>query len=542
MKVESSKYSYQKKGLNHFLYSYNDFLASLLKRDSSQLKYVASPLLGRLEGQTKFYEKLVKFLELKKLLESNSEAKVHVNSMDWVIFRGLSESFPGRVVLEGEVEKALRKQFFVKFLFWMLVSYIQYFYSLLFERTKKTYEMTIRSYFVPRSISKVDGVIRDEYLSQLSADLALNFKSLIVFNVVDWRDLKLYFTCKKSEKFDSVLLFKFLSPFSLFKVFKNLLNSKIQYNEKIIFDGVDISSLLNDALLDEYYSLRSFFYLLESEVAAKVINKTETAIYWPYENQCWEKAYPLAKEMSQSNVMLRGVQHTGISYKLLNYFPSKLDFENYFFPDEIYSVGKIIDEVFKDWGWGKVDLKVGGAIRHTHFNGVKIVSREKSEKVIVYAFSYDIRLYSTVIKRLVNSFQGGDCTIILRYHPLYKRSVVRSYFDFDFELPENFDDNMVESWDQVYNKASIILYDDNTIGLEGLIKGIRTFYFVDSDPFYDSTRLYNLSDIKTEVKSKDFKDDDFFKKHSLFNEEIAQSYIEKYFKIYEKGEGWKEFV
>lgn len=543
--IISGDFNYKKVDNSSYLETYNDFMANIVTSNSSSEKVLASPLFARLEGQTKFYEKLQKYLQLNAILKEDLNSKVLISQSDWILYRPLHNQFGGRVKCENT--KILKKIFktIIRFSFWFLLHFGYWLYSKFIESIPRNFNVVIRTYFVPRSVDKVSGLRRDEYMGDLSDDIMINCKCLLLFSIVDWRDFKLYMFSKQPSQSSSALIHIFLSFSDLILVFLDLLNSKIKFNQNMIYENNDICELINEACLEEYLSMRSFFYFLEKRVARRLMKRNVKCILWPYENQNWEKTYALEKKRIGSTINLKGIQHTGISYKLLNYYPSNIDLKMDFFPDQIFTVGNIILEEFKRWNWGNVEINVCGAIRHGYFKNAKkenIIA--KNNKTIVYAFSYDIKLYSKVIKDLIDVFSETSFKVILRYHPLYRKENVRNIIS--YSLPDNFDDHMDKTWSEVYQAADLILYDDNTIGLEGLLYGVKTLYYTDSDPFYDSTRLFGFNKWKTYISKKDLisvvASREEYEKIIRFDYKLACEYLDRYFSKYIKGHGWKRVI
>ncbi len=100
--VNSATFNFQQEELDLFLKDYNDLLATIYKRHASQNKMLASPLFGRLEGQTKFYEKLLKFCQLQRYLKENSNVILDIASEDWIIAR-IKMNYPCRLRIMASI-------------------------------------------------------------------------------------------------------------------------------------------------------------------------------------------------------------------------------------------------------------------------------------------------------------------------------------------------------------------------------------------------------------------------------------------------------
>lgn len=537
---KSDDLKFKKVELSFFLNEYNDFFSNILLENEND-SYLSSVLIGRCEGQTKFFEKISKYFQIVSFLENEKVDAFILNDEDSVLYKPLYEKFGNVIKLKSGNKK--KKVVFYKRLFgWLL-------FNLLYKITSskrikyKEFDYIFRSYLIKRNF--VGKKLRDDYFEPLLSDLSSKSKCLVAYNVFDHKDFFNYLKSKKSKHYNVTLVQGLLSFKELLLVFYKTYKSKKEVKNPLVLNGYDVTSVVNEALKEEYYSFSSFFYFLEDVVAKKILNSNPKKIFWPYENQPWEKTYPLNKAALNSSTILCGYQHTGISYKLLNYFPSKTDFKMNLFPDEIKVVGKAIYDKFLEWGWPNVKIEIAGALRHTHFNNVDVSTKNKNVNFsLAYAFSYDLKLYKSIIQDLVAAFYGSKFKVFLMYHPLYSLDHIRGVIGGD--LPANFIER--PSWEVVYDNSDFILYDDNTIGLESFIKGIRSFYYVDSDPFYNSTRLYNLNEIETEIdkiKLVDIPkfDRDNYEKFISVDGKLIEQYIAYYFTKYvpEKS-SFKKFI
>ena len=150
----------------------------------------------------------------------------------------------------------------------------------------------------------------------------------------------------------------------------------------------------------------------EYEVA-KLLSKWKLKrILFPCENQTWEKVYTILKK-KQKNPKIIGYQHSGLSQKMLNYFPSKIDQSLPIFPDTILTVGQIFTKLLNEKAYFSSNIKTFFAYRfkkhQTNNNFQCNIPSSTINKAIIYAFSNNENGYKEkylkVIQTLLEIFK-----------------------------------------------------------------------------------------------------------------------------------------
>ena len=501
--INSQDIIYKKPPLNSYLGLYNDKLAEMLV-DNFSLKYLSSATINRLEAQTKFYEYLEKYVQICNLLDEDSEINIHISEDDQILHGILKNKYGNRISGYGRhYFLKLKIMFFLRF----FISIISKFYHIIISRLKpisgKKYDYVIRTYFDYRSIDQ-NGLLKDQYFGNFINDLKINGKLLVVYKVMRNKDY-FKFIRMKSAGFDSVSLDYFLNPFSLAKSYIAFFKSHIVANKRFIYNNRDCTDLFQLFLDEDYLKLRGIGVFIEKEISIKLLRLEPENIFFPYENQTWEKIYQYIKKSLCSSVKIIGYQHTGVSYKLLNYFPSKLENKLPVFPDKVITVGVIINNLLLERANYPSEIVVGGALRfNKHFvkdGDIEIKSpTTKIHKKIVYAFSYDRNKYGKIINLLKEVFGESEITVLLKFHPDYvEEDILKSFKSI---LPDNFIASGAVSWDHIFQNVDFVLYDDNSIAFEGMIHGLKTFSVADSEQIYDITRKFDF-DIWQENLTKD---------------------------------------
>ncbi|MES3037365.1 MAG: hypothetical protein V4736_05600, partial [Bdellovibrionota bacterium] len=179
-------------------------------------------------------------------------------------------------------------------------------------------------------------------------------------------------------------------------------------------------------------------------------------------------------------------------------------------------------------------IESGGAIRHAHFveNGqIKSApARHEINKVITYAFSYDFGLYENILKDLGEIFNGSSIRVNLKFHPLFTSSYIETH------LGKYLNSNLVNAlpipWPEIYRDSDFILYDDNTVGFEGMINGIKTYMYQDADKTYDCKRDYYFGLWKHDVNKADLLKMKKELEDGTYNKSFDQVQLHSYLKSY----------
>lgn len=555
--IRTDKIKYTKPSKNNFLKQYNDLLASILVKNDpmSNFKYIASATLNRLEAQTHFFEKVEKYIQIRSLLATDSSLNIVLVNDDTIYYEKLSEDFRNRVIKEDFKKKLTLKEWLkrsktnlILFVFrWVRHfsrTFILTIISNIYTRPKKGYDAIIRTHFDFRCKS-ADGSLREEYFGPFCFDFTEKVNTLVVFKLINDSLLKLkpkeYLALRNNSKFDNCLLESFLTPLSVFKAFFSYFGSKILVKEDVFYKGTNITWLLQKSLDEDYFLFRGLVVYIEYEAAKKMLKMKPRKILLPYENQTWEKIYPyVRKQMQVSSLVIIGFQHTGLSYKLLNYFPSELEKNLPFFPDKILTVGNTITKLLEEDANFPCQIITGAALRHYKcFTKGKLKIKnpvKKINKKIVYAFSYDIPKYKDILNTLIEVFKKSSIEVYLKIHPIYDEHDILK--NLSIRLPSNFILAQKIPWESIYQMVDFIIYDDNSIGLEGLISGIKTYMLDVGEPIYDCGRMFNFNEWKTSINT----DDLFLLKEELengsFNKEIDVAkiceYLLSYYQPYSK--------
>lgn len=544
--LNSDQIHFQKPPLKDFLQEYNQLLANILVDNFSSFSYLASATINRLEAQTHFFEKLEKYIQIKNMLKNDPGLVVRLVDKDVFLQEFLKPEFGGRVISNSKTSCQIRR-FWPRYSLLFIYNLVFTFLGMFLLKKHKKYDYIIRSYYDWRNFG---DKMREEYFSHFAEDLSQDYQTLVIFKLLQRKDFLQYLKIRNKSSFDSCILESFLTPWTVVKAFMKYLKSHIHLHQRVIYKGHDITTLLQTSLDDDYYSMRGIGVYLEYEAAKKIIALSPKQVMFPYENQTWEKVYPYVRQRMNKNVSILGFQHSGFSYKLLNFFPAFNEKNLPVFPDKIVTMGEITTRILKEKAFYPSEIVTGAALRQMkHIKNIKhgkFTVKSPTNQIyrkIAYAFSYDIERYKAIVEFLLKVFADSNILVYLKFHPDYKEQDVLRFLD--CVLPNNFIPAQSIHWDNVYNSVDIILYNDNSIGVEGMINGVKTLMIDIADPIYNCERFFYFSLGESIVDNdliqirKELEDGTFIK---YFSEEIVSDYVNQYYNVYSKEDCFKSFI
>lgn len=540
--ISTEDITFTKPEIKEFLVDYNNLMAGILSRNFPTFKYLASATINRLEAQTHFYERVEKYLQIRAQLLADAGLRIRVTKADSYLYAHLNREFGNRIEAESAPRDLLHAKIRFLFFSWpgsLLKTLVFSLLGRFADRPENSYDYIIRTYYDFRCQGP-DGRMRDEYFGPFADDLSKNSRVLVVFRHIslNWRTFRHYLRVRRGAPWASCTWESLLPPYTVIKCFIRYLFSRITIREPVVYKGVEITSLLQSSLDEDFYLRRGLNVYLEYEVARKILDFCPRRLFLPFENQTWEKMYPLVRDEVSSATSIAGFQHTGLSYKLLNYFPCQAEKHLPVFPDVLFTVGDIFAKLLGEKAFYPCSIKVGAALRHyrsQHDSAFKVRAKDDktANRKIVYAFSYDLATYRKIVDVLAEHFGGTDFEVYLRFHPLYPENNVLERLG--RELPANFIPAGTLTWEEIYRRTDLVLYDDNSIGLEAMLHGVLTL-LLDIEPVYNCDRMFYFDAWQTSVNlsgmvelSDQLLDGRFV---NPFDKSIVEEYLQRYYAPY----------
>lgn len=386
-----------------------------------------------------------------------------------------------------------------------------------------------RSWLEPRCFSK--GGLIDEHFRKLPHEIVKSNKVIIGLHPYD------YVLLKKLDK--KVLKSPFILTIGLLSIkdiliifFRYLRESLLKINKTYSLKGQNITNYINDSLLLDYLKFRSLTAYIDRSICEK-LNDFELKLFiYVFENQSWEKV--CCDFFYHKKTKCIAIQGSGFSKLFLNFFPSKIDYKKSNYPDIILTVGELFTKFLKEETNITVPIKTFGALRFSYpsKNSRYLIAKNnfKIHKKILYAFSVHSSQYENIVNDLVTIFGDTNIQVDLKFHPQYEQlKKLKTSLPKNFQTITDFDKHKMN---MTYD---LVLFNDNSFGLECLIFGLKSFQYNHSGCFIDDRYFYfnhwntkidfdGLKKIKSKIITN--------KLNKNFNQELISNYINKLYKPY----------
>lgn len=405
------------------------------------------------------------------------------------------------------------------------------FFRIILKKQKIKKGSTIfRTWLVPNSIKS--NKINDIYFGKLTKDFPVKNKYVLYHPLGYGNILKFILTKKNKNEIISISILSFKQI--LFVFYDFLKNGYFQLKNNYILDKKNITSKINYSLACDYFMLKSFNAYLENQIALSLLKSSIKNFFYIFENQSWENAYLINLKKAKTF----GYQSSGFSYRFLNFFPTKSEIKFKLYPYKILTVGKIFTDTLNKFGNYQCDIQTFSALRFDYKskNGLYDVFNYNNIRYnrIVFAFSVIKENYEHIVKDLIDVFGNREILVDLKFHPLFNSKKILKISD----LPINF--NIIKSLDMnnISKKYDLMLFNDNSTGIEALIHGIKSFEYNTSN-IYDETRLFEFNLYKFQLDKNDLENLALEIENNSFNKYLNQkkikNYINNLYRVYQKS-------
>ncbi|MCW7497035.1 hypothetical protein ND860_10890 [Leptospira levettii] len=391
--------------------------------------------------------------------------------------------------------------------------------------------IVFRTWLVPKCFN--GKTLVDDYFRRLPSDLDKEGAEIVcLYSTINVEHAKKFkHIHKKKNQIVSLGIITFKSIVFLF--FEYLFTALIKAKKDYYLNGVKITNYLNRSLLKDYFLLRSFEAYVEKYVCAELIKYNPKVFMYVYENQSWEKVCCMI--LKKKKVLLVGYQSSGFSSIFLNFFPTKKDMEQFFFPDLLFTVGENFKNYLLKHGNYSFPVEVFSALRFDYdFEGDFYIVKEPNLEIlrkILYAFPVQIEQYEILLNDLIEVFGSSEIQVDLKFHPLYNLNDLKNIK----YLPDNFcivNDLDMDKLSDVYD---CVIFNDNSFGIEALIHGVMAFEYNRFGNFYDERFIYfdlwnskisfeELGELRQKISSLEF-----VKEYQL---SLVSAYINKMYRPY----------
>lgn len=345
--------------------------------------------------------------------------------------------------------------------------------------------VVFRTWLVPRSLT--GSVLVDDYFRQLPEDLAVHEKVVVSFTSADVGLLNHFGRIRRDDC--QIVSYGLLSLWDVLKLFWDYVSTAlIKTKKKYILDGNDVSAHINQSLLLDYLGLRSFEAYAEKYKCQKLIKHNIKAFVYVFENQSWEKA--CCAILRGHGIQLIGYQSSGFSPIFLNFFPTEQDARQHPMPDILLTVGDYFRRYLLEQGHYSIPVEPFAALRFSYpADGNRYAVLPPNPQIlgrILYAFPVHIEQYADIIIDLIQVFLDSGVGVELKLHPLYRLSDVRGLP----RLPDNFRIVTDVAMDSLRETYDCVLFNDNSFGIEALLKGVKSYQYSRDGSFADDRFMY----------------------------------------------------
>jgi hypothetical protein len=434
--------------------------------------------------------------------------------------------------LYKNIKQAKRVTHFKHFLFFIprfLKHFVIIIYYSLKYRVKDLQKNFIyfRSWLEPRCISENELI--DEHFRKLPFELVKTEKVIVGLHPYDYTLLKKI--KPKLVKSPFIITLGLLSIRDIISIFFNYIKTAyLKVNREYFLKNLKISSYINDSLLSDYLMFRSLTAHIDRRICKKLNHFEPKAFVYVFENQSWEKG--CCDFFSQKKTKCIAIQGSGFSKLFLNFFPSKINYVKSNYPDLILTVGDLFTKFLREQTNIKVPIETFGALRFSYpMKNLKYLIAKSNKNIlnkILYAFSVHEEQYDEIVKDLIIIFGETNILIDLKFHPQYiKLKKLKSILPSNFHIVKDFKKNNLN---QEYD---LVLFNDNSFGLEALIFGIKSFQYNSEGCFIDDRFLYfNQWNTRIDFEGlKKLKNDFINNRHEkTFDEKLASNYINQLYK------------
>lgn len=420
----------------------------------------------------------------------------------------------------------------LKFVPRLVLMFIRVAYASIRFRVRQLPEEAIvfRTWLVPRSFK--GQILVDDYFRQLPNDLAEHENIVTSFSSTDFGLLNR--AGRVTRNSSQIISYGLLSLFNVIGLFWNYITTaRVKVRRQYVLDGKDITAFINHSLLLDYLQMRSFEAYAEKYKCRKLVKYKIKAFVYVFENQSHEKACCIT--LRGHDIKIIGYQSSGFSPIFLNFFPTELDSHQQPMPDILLTVGNDFRKYLLEHGHFSIPVETYAALRFSYpVNGGRYKVLNPNPEIlcrILYAFPVHITQYTDTLNDLITVFQDSSVLVELKLHPLYQFHDIKG----TFKLPDNFSIVTDVCVEKLRERYDCVLFNDNSFGIEALMKGVKSYQFSRDGSFSDDRFMYfnmwkvdyqlgDLYQLKNAILSKSY--------DKAFDVEAVTDYINRMYHPY----------
>ena len=341
----------------------------------------------------------------------------------------------------------------------------------------------IHSWADARSIVGTNSY-RDIYFGNLGEQLkekGINIYYLLDIIPTIWYPRLVHAAWK--NRIDFLLLEDFVSWPDLITSICRVWNLPSQITDIPLFDGFDISSIVQEELRNERYTSIGEHAFLCYRVCKKMSRDLKVKNFiFTYENQACQKMFSLAFHKYSPGTSSVGYVHTYAIPMYTLYSVSEKEKDLIPLPDKIIVNGEQSKKYLVACGYSEDRIFTGGALRYMYLGSIMPTKPGKKGSFdILVAASVNINEAVELIEKCLEAFSGNPAfNLIIKMHPTLPFGKIANYFPV---LPENVtvSETPVQ---ELLACADLVLYTSSTVAIEAVALGVPVIH-VKSDHIID---------------------------------------------------------
>jgi hypothetical protein len=524
-------------------------IISGLSAEFNSLQWWANPVSEKNEHTSMLYRNLSLFYSfnktLQRFLETDRVILVLCGQELFLLLKGYCDQNKIRIkslqkqssVIKGVLQR-LHSALNIFTLFLKVTLRKTYIYLLLRGRIEKELALTSRYYVIRTWLDsrflKRGRTYRDAFFGSLPGYIKEEgFTLLILAGILD-NYAKIINSLRGGKDAFIIPEEYFLRYSDIMSVFLGCCSAKAIPVARVLFGGVDVTSLIEDEISRGYGSAVYLQNLLRYHIAKRFSRDVSFDVYLQtYENYAWEKMYISGIREGRKNGKIFGFQHAFISRNSFKYFTGEEEKNIMPLPDRIITMGQVTRNILlKHGNYSESKIYTGCALRQEYLAEILPFKRRRFNKVVVpltMVKEESIRVMNFLYE---SGLSGSDIRVVIRCHPSAPPDTFKNELGFD--MPDNFVFKSEKSVSEELKDTDMVLYTWTTVAVEALKLGLPIIYldvlrpmFV--DPLFECKVLKKsvggAEELLPAIESFYEMDDQQFYKE----QREAQEYLQEYF-------------
>lgn len=411
------------------------------------------------------YDNFLKGWKILEILKNHSKVYLLVDNDDqqrlWKEFL-LSNNV--QVISKNKEGFSLKIKIFAKAI---ISLFKEYFWIRLTRKKKELFSKIIFIEWINEKNKSYEQVInQSSYFGEFLKDIHKKESISIIGNILDGHQ-----NFKEIIKSDYSFIKEYISFWDIVWAFFKSLRLLSSLKEKIIFKSYDFTSIVDKYFKKDFWDASYLKHLLFYKAFEKIclnVSKNST-IFYPFENQPWEKALIMACSAQTNKINLFAYQFFPIPENFLIHCFSEKARSCVGLPSRLLTSDINSDHLFQKQGVATFKL---GSMRYDHLLNYQMGFTSR-KKILCSLFLDKIEVVS-MVKKMVKFSKHIDCDFIINYHPSLSSDIFEKIKKI-VEDSKNIalsDTKVADLLDDVF----LLIYNSSSVFLEAALRGIAVLY------------------------------------------------------------------